>query len=160
MLASTQAAVPFDHSLDIDLHSGVGGRSRPSGAVRSRPNPGRYTHVQPRPAAPDPWHVHAKRFSYTTLAKKIVYSRDIHEVFPQCDHVISCDIDFNLQRELTTRRVAGRVDVEPKLDIARFHMIRLSVQPHEFLGCNDFFGQGSISNFSLLGISYFWNKLY
>ena len=36
-----------------------------------------------------------------------------------------------------------RDDVEPKLDIARYHMIGLSDQPHEFLGCNDFFGQGS-----------------
>ena len=75
----------------------------------------------------------------TTLAKKNRYSRDIHEIDPQCNHVISCDIDFDLQLELATRRAAGCVDVEPKLDIARFHMIGLSDQPHEFLGCNNFF---------------------
>ena len=36
-------------------------------------------------------------------------------------------------------RDAGRVDVEPKLDIAQYYMIGLSDQPHEFLACNDFF---------------------
>ena len=82
----------------------------------------------------------------TTLAKKIVTA----EIDPHCNHVISCEIDFNLQCELATRRAAGRVDVESKLDIARFHMIRLSDQPHEFLSCkfNDFFGQGSTSSTS------------
>ena len=39
-----------------------------------------------------------------TLAKKNRYSRDIHEIDPQCDHEISCDIDFDLQHELATRR--------------------------------------------------------
>ena len=52
-------------------------------------------------------------------------SRDIHEIDPQCDRVISCDIDFNPQGELVMRRAAGRVDVEPTLDIARYHMIEL-----------------------------------
>ena len=85
-----------------------------------------------------------KSFFMYYPGQKNRYSRDIHEIDPHCNHVISCEIDFNLQRELATRRAAGRVDVEPKLDIARFHMIRLSDQPHEFLGCNDFFGQGSI----------------
>ena len=33
--------------------------------------------------------------SHTTLAKKEnCYSRDIHEIDPQSDHVITCDIDF------------------------------------------------------------------
>ena len=41
------------------------------------------------------------------LAKKNLYSRDIHEIDPQCDHVISCNIDFDLQRELVTRRYHG-----------------------------------------------------
>ena len=49
------------------------------------------------------------------------HSRDIHEIDPQCDHVISCNIDFDLQRELATRSAAGRVDVEPKPDITRSH---------------------------------------
>ena len=86
--------------------------------------------------------VHSQSLTYYP-GQKNRYSRDIHEIDPHCNHVISCEIDFNLQRELATRRAAGRVDVEVKLDIARFHMIRLSDQPHEFLGCNDFFGQGS-----------------
>ena len=62
-------------------------------------------------------------------------SRDIHEIDPQCNHVISGNIDFDLQHD---SQRAGRVDVEPKLDIARYHLIGLSDQPHEFLGCNDF----------------------
>ena len=49
------------------------------------------------------------------------YSQDIHEIDPQGDHVKSCDIDFDLKRELATRSAAGRVDVEPKLDITRSH---------------------------------------
>ena len=81
-------------------------------------------------------------FYFYYPGQKNRYSRDIHEIDPQCDHVISGDIDINLQRELATRRAAGRVDVELKLDIARFHMIGLSDQPHEFLGCNDFFWPG------------------
>ena len=73
------------------------------------------------------------------------YSRDIHEIDPQCDHVISRDIDFDLQPELATRsyRESRRCRTE-----ARYRTIshdRTVDQPHEFLGCNDFFGQGSIS---------------
>ena len=77
----------------------------------------------------------------TTLAKKNRYSRDIHEVDPQCDHVISRDIDFDLQRELATRSYRESCRTE-----ARYRTIshdRTVDQPHEFLGCNDFFGQGS-----------------
>ena len=52
---------------------------------------------------------------YMTLyyypGQKNRYSRDIHEIDPHCNHVISCEIDFNLQRELATRKAAGRVDV-------------------------------------------------
>ena len=75
-------------------------------------------------------------FLYYT-GQKVGKSRDIHEVDPQCDHVISCGIDFNLQRSLM-QNTTGPVDVEPKFDIARCHMIELYYQPHEFLGCNDF----------------------
>ena len=73
------------------------------------------------------------------------YSREIHEVDRQSDHVISRDIDFDLQREFATRsyRESRRCRTE-----ARYRTIshdRTVDQPHEFLGCNDFFGQGSIS---------------
>ena len=62
--------------------------------------------------------------------QKNCYSRDIHEIDPQCDHLISCDIDFDLHCDSATassRRAeaVSRVDVEPKLDIARCHMIKL-----------------------------------
>ena len=67
----------------------------------------------------------------------------IHEIDPQCDHVISHDIDFDLQPELVTRSYheSRRCRTE-----ARYRTIlhdRPVNQPHEFLGCNDFFGQGS-----------------
>ena len=74
----------------------------------------------------------------TTLAKKYRYSQDIHEIDLQCDHVISCNIDFNLQRELTTCRYRGSCRCRTK---ARYHTIshdRTVDQPREFLGCNDF----------------------
>ena len=70
------------------------------------------------------------------------YSRNTHEIDPHYDHVISRDIDFDLQRELATRsyRESHRCRTE-----ARYRTIshdRTVDQPHEFLGCNDFFGQG------------------
>ena len=63
----------------------------------------------------------------TTLAKKKNRcSPDIHEIDPQCDHVISCNIDFNICNASSRRTdTMGRVDVEPKLDITRYHMIEL-----------------------------------
>ena len=75
--------------------------------------------------------------------QKIRYSLDIHEIDPQCDHLISCDTDFDLQRELATRR--GRESRRCRAE-ARYRTIshdRTVDQPHEFLGCNNFFGQGS-----------------
>ena len=88
------------------------------------------------------------------------YSRDIHEIDPQCDHVISRDIDFDLQRELATRsyRESCRGRTE-----ARYRTIshdRTVDQPHEFLGCNDFFGQGSIKTCTVLTtpMDHWWSK--
>ena len=72
------------------------------------------------------------------------YSRDIHEIDPQCDHGISIVIDCNLQRELTMCRCRGS---RRRRTDARYHTIshdRTADQPHEFLGCNDFFGQDSM----------------
>ena len=50
------------------------------------------------------------------------YSRDIHEIDLQCDHEISCDIDFDLQRELATRRYC---ELRRCQTAARYHMIKL-----------------------------------
>ena len=66
---------------------------------------------------------HRQQCNATTYypGQKNRYSRDIHEIDPQCDPVISRDIDFDLQvqRELVTRSCRGMpLDVEPKLDIA------------------------------------------
>ena len=76
----------------------------------------------------------------TNLAKKNRYGRDIHEIDQQCGHATSDDINFDLQRDSLRADTAGstRDDVEPKLDIARYHMIGQSDQPHEFLDCNNF----------------------
>ena len=52
------------------------------------------------------------------------YSRDIHEIDPQCDHVISCDIEFDLQRELATRRYRGSRRCQTE---ARYHTIALLI---------------------------------
>ena len=57
--------------------------------------------------------------------------------------MISCNIDFALQRELATRR--HRRSRRHRTE-ARYRTIshdRTVDQPHEFLGCNDFLGQGS-----------------
>ena len=82
-------------------------------------------------------------WSFYYPGQKNRYSRDIHEIDLQCDHVISRDIDFDLQCELATRsyRESRRCRTE-----ARYRTMshdRTVDQPHEFFGCNDFFGQGS-----------------
>ena len=78
------------------------------------------------------------RLDRHTTWPKNRYSRDIHEIDPQCDHMISRDIDFDLQRVLATRsyREPRRCRTE-----ARYCTIshdRTFDQPHEFLGCKDF----------------------
>ena len=67
------------------------------------------------------------------------YSRDIHEIDPQCDHVISRDIDFDLQRELATTR-SYRESRRCRTE-ARYRTIshdRTVDQPHEFLAVTIF----------------------
>ena len=66
---------------------------------------------------------------------------NIHEIDPQCDHVISCDIDFDLQCELATRSAVPRV--VSMWNRSSISHDRPADQSHEYLGCNDFFGQGS-----------------
>ena len=84
-----------------------------------------------------------KRVLFCTLVIKILsypgqkincYSRDIH-VDLQCDPVISCDIDFDLRRELVTRRYCGSRRCRTEVGIARYHMHiydRTVDQPHEY----------------------------
>ena len=87
-------------------------------------------------------------FCCITLAKKNRYSRDIHEIDPQCDHEISCNTDFDLQRDSRRADTASRVDVERQLDIARYHMIELQINLMNFSTVTIFFGQGSINPLS------------
>ena len=73
------------------------------------------------------------------------HSRDIHEIDPLCDHVISCDIDFDLQRAFAMRRYRGSRRCRTEVSEVRYRTILHDLtidQPHEFLGCNDFFWQG------------------
>ena len=74
---------------------------------------------------------------YNYPGQKNRYSRDIHEIDPQCDHVISRDIDFDLQRELATRSYRELESRRCRTE-ARYRTIshdRTVDQPHEFLGC-------------------------
>ena len=90
-------------------------------------------------------HFHCTRLYMYYPGQKNRYSRDIHEIDPQCDHVISCDIDFNLQRKLATRRYRGSRRCRTEARYRRISHDWTVDQPHEFLSCNDFFGPGSRS---------------
>ena len=80
-------------------------------------------------------------------------SRDIHEIDPQCDHVISCDIDFDLSRDLRRAdSTAGRVDGRTEAQYRTISHDRTVDQPHEFFSCNNFFGQGSICDVTWTGL--------
>ena len=75
------------------------------------------------------------------LAKTIVTAEKFMRLIQQSDRVISCDIDLRFDIDAT--RGASRV-----ADRSRCHLIshdRTADQSHEYLGCNDFFGQGSTS---------------
>ena len=61
------------------------------------------------------------------------------------DHVISCDIELRFDIDATRGPCASQVRVA---DGSRCRMIsvdRTVDQSHEYLSCNDFFGQGSSS---------------
>ena len=68
----------------------------------------------------------------TTLAKNIVTAEIFMRLIHCAMHVKSCDIDFDLRREFATHSLASRVDVEPKLDIAQYHMIKLQINLMNF----------------------------
>ena len=91
-------------------------------------------------------------FSFTILYKltrlyypgqKFHYSLEIHEVDPQFDHVISCHIELRFDIDATRGNCASLAHVA---DCSQCRMIphdRTADQSHEYLGCDDFFGQGS-----------------
>ena len=76
---------------------------------------------------------------YYYPGQKNRYSRDIHEIDPQCDHVISCNIDFDLQCELATRRYREPRRCRTEARLRTISHGQTVDQSHEFLGCNDFF---------------------
>ena len=89
------------------------------------------------------FYIQAVSLSACYPGQKNRFSRDIHEIDPQCDHVISRDIDFDLQRELAPRSYRESRHCRTEARYRTISHDRTVDQPHEFLGCNDFFGQGS-----------------
>ena len=79
----------------------------------------------------------------TTLAKKNRYSREIHEVDRRSDHVISCDIELRFDSDSTHGCCASRARVADRSRCREISHDRTADQSHEYLGCNDFFGQDS-----------------
>ena len=78
------------------------------------------------------------------------YSRKIHEVDLDFDHVISCDIELRFDIDATRGylRVASWRRGVALADRSGCRMIshdRTADQSNQYLGCNDFFGQGSKS---------------
>ena len=66
------------------------------------------------------------------------YSREIHEIDLQFDHVISCNIELRFDIDAARGICASRAHVA---DRSRCRMIshdRTADQSHEYLGCNDF----------------------
>ena len=96
------------------------------------------------PFFPQHWALHSRKGCFYYPGQNNHYSQDIHEIDLQCDHAISCAIDFDLQRELATRRYRGSRRSRTEARYRTISHNRTVDQPHEFLGCNDFFfGQGS-----------------
>ena len=71
------------------------------------------------------------------------YSREIHEVDRRSDHVISCDIELRFDSDATRGSCASRARVADRSRCREISHDRTADQSHEYLGCNDFFGQGS-----------------
>ena len=55
------------------------------------------------------------------------YSREIHEVDLQFDHVISCDIELRFDINATRGSCASRVALQIEVNVARYHMIALQI---------------------------------
>ena len=60
------------------------------------------------------------------------YSRDIHEIDPQCDLEISWGIESICNASSRRADTASRVDVEVQPDITRYHMIELQINLMNF----------------------------
>ena len=77
----------------------------------------------------------------TTLAKKPRYSREIHDVDPQFDHVISCHVKLRFDIDATRGMhiCALRARVADRSQCRRISHDRTADQSHDYLGCNDFF---------------------
>ena len=71
------------------------------------------------------------------------YSREIHEVDLQFNHVMSCDIDLRFNIDATHGICAPRARVADRSRCRMISYDRTAHQSHEYLSCNGFFGQGS-----------------
>ena len=69
--------------------------------------------------------------------KRKRYSGGAHEIDLKFDHGMSCFINLDLQVQCEFG-IAGRLDVEPKLDIAHYHLIQLYINLMNFLAVTTF----------------------
>ena len=74
------------------------------------------------------------------------------EVNLQFDHVISCDIELRFDVDATRGICASRTHVADRSQCYKISHDRTADQSHEYLGCNDYFGQGSRSTIQPGGV--------
>ena len=79
--------------------------------------------------------------------KKNRYSQEIHEADLQFDHVILCDIELRFNIDATRGLCASRACVADRRRCRMISDDRTADQFHDYLGCNDIFGQGSSIDF-------------
>ena len=72
-------------------------------------------------------HVDGKWEETYYPGQKNRYSREIHEVDLQFDHVISCDIERRFDIDATRGICASRVALQIEVDVAWFLMIALRI---------------------------------
>ena len=88
--------------------------------------------------------------SFYYPGQKNRYSREIHEVDRRSDLVISCDIELRFDSDATRGSCPSRTHVADRSRCRKISHDCTADQSHEYLGCNDFFGQGSISYLAIL----------
>ena len=73
------------------------------------------------------------------------------------NHATSTSICKHVQRDSRRTDTASCVDVEPSLDIARYHTIELQINLMNFSAVTIFFGQGSIITVAQSCCVTFWS---
>ena len=70
------------------------------------------------------------------------FSREIHEVDLQFDHVVSCDTELRLDIDATRGICASRARVVDRSRCCMISHDRTADQSHEYFVCDDFFWPG------------------